>query len=117
MLRRSPKRLGGGGDVPMPITDAAKCPPADEQTGLFFQKNNGSLAMLRLIDPRWILNRFVSLGRDGYVAGSVLYAVLWTVYWYIPNAALFGDKQPPRKVDWNAEKSGNLPKGFQMTQL
>jgi hypothetical protein len=115
MLRRTQRRLAG--DHVVPVMDPKKDPGAEIQIGLLGYPLQGSLAMFRLIDPKWILNRLVSLGRDGYIAGWTLWSFLWTMYWYVPQTALWGDGKPPRKVDWNAGKAGALPKDFKMTQL
>ncbi len=111
MLRRSRVRLAGD-EKPIPVMDPKKDPGANQQYGLLAIQLNGSLSIFRLIDPKWILNRFVSLGRDGYVSAWTLNAFFWTMYWYIPMGALWGDKKPPRKVDWNKGEAGRLPKGF-----
>ncbi len=116
MLRRTQKRLAGG-DKPVVIMDPAKDPGADPQIGLLGQPLQGSFAIFRLVDPKWILNRLVSLGRDGYIAGWTLISFLYTMWWIVPNKAVWGDGNPPRKVDWNKGNAGHLPKGFQMTQL
>lgn len=77
----------------------------------------GSLAILRVVDPKWILNRLVSLGRDGYVGAWAFYGFMYTMWWVVPMGAKWGDGKPPRKVDWNKEEAGRLPKHFQMTTL
>jgi hypothetical protein len=116
MLRRTQPRRAGGEAI-VPVMDPAKDPGADVQIGLLGKELNGSLAMFRLVDPKWILNRMVSLGRDGYVAAYTFMAFLHTVYWTIPMGAAWGDGKPPRQVDWNQGTAGALPKGFQMTTL
>jgi hypothetical protein len=116
MLRRTARRLAGDEKV-IPLMDPKKDPGADIQIGLFGRPLQGSLAIFRLVDPKWILNRLVSLGRDGYIAAYTLMTFLWTMYWYIPQSALWSDKTPPRKVDWNRGKAGALPKGFEMTKI
>lgn len=116
MLRRTRTRLAGD-ERPYPVMDPKKDPGAAQQYGLLGTQLNGSLAIFRMIDPKWILNRFVSLGRDGYISAWTFNAFLWTMYWYIPMNAAWGDKTPPRKVDWNKGEAGRLPKGFVPTPL
>ena len=116
MLRRSNPRLAGGEKIE-PVMDPKKDPGAEDQIGLLGMPLQGSLAIFRLIDPKWILNRLVSLGRDGYISGWTLTAFLYTMWWIVPNYAVWGDRNPPRKVDWNQGNAGALPKGFQMTTL
>lgn len=115
MIRRTCPRLHD--ERPVPIMDPKKDPGDSEQYGLLGMQLNGSMAIFRVIDPKWILNRFVSLGRDGYVSAWTLNAFFWTVYWYVPMNAAWGDKKPPRKVDWNKGEAGRLPKGFVMTAV
>jgi hypothetical protein len=114
MLRRTAKRLSD--ERPHPVIDAAHAPPADDQYGLF-GKLNGSLAILRVIDPKWMLNRLVSLGRDGYVGAWGFWSFMYAMWWVVPMGAKWGDGKPPRKVDWNKEEAGRLPKGFVQTTL
>ena len=116
MLRRTRPRLAGDEKV-IPLMDPKKDPGAAVQIGLLGKELTGSLSIFRVIDPKWILNRMVSLGRDGYIASWTFNSFLWCMYWYLPNSAVWGDKTPPRKVDWNRGKAGKLPKDFQMTQL
>jgi hypothetical protein len=112
MLRRTAKRLS---DRPEPIMDAAKAPSADGVQGFFFMPLDGGMAALRIIDVKWMLNRAVDLGRDGYIAAWCLYPFLWAMWWYVPQKAMWGDNAIPRKVDWNAAQTGKLPAGFEMT--
>ena len=116
MLRRTERRLAGGERIE-PIMDPKKDPGAEDQIGIIGRPLKGSLAIFRVVDPKWILNRLVSLGRDAYIAGWTFTAFLFNMWWTLPQYALWGDANPPRKVDWNRGKAGALPKGFQMTQL
>lgn len=114
MLRRTAIRRSGE-ERPHPLFNC-QGPDVNETYGLF-GKLNGSLAILRVIDPKWILNRLVNLGRDGYVGFWVFAPFLWSIYWVVPQKALWGDGKPPRKVDWNKEEAGRLPKGFTPTSI
>lgn len=122
MLRRSGNHLfratrtnRGGGGLPHVMT-AEEAPCATETMG-FFCKLNGPLAMLRPLDIKWILNRFVDLGRDGYIASPVLYLMMWGAVWKGQSVLLWGDAAPPRNVDWNNGTAGSLPKDFVKTEL
>ncbi len=87
-------------------------PPSDEVLGFFFKPLNGNLALLRFIDFKWVMNRWVQLGRDSCIAGPLFYYILWRFWWCLPQQALWGDGNPPRQVTWNNEKAGYLPADF-----
>ena len=115
MIRRTRVRLSD--ERPVPIMDASKAPPTDGVLGFFFVPLDGSMALLRCIDIKWILNRAVDLNRDGYVAAAAFYPFMWFMWWYLPQKALWGDNSIPRKVDWSKQEAGHLPAGFKMTEL
>lgn len=114
MLRRTVPRLSGDA-APHPLFNC-QGPDVNATEGIFCTLN-GSMSIFRLIDPKWILNRLVNLGRDGYVGAFAFYPMLWTLYWKVPQIALWSDGKPPRKVDWNAGQAGNLPAGFVPTPV
>jgi hypothetical protein len=116
-VRRTKPRLSGGDGAPHPqFGPDHHAPPADETWGIFCQLN-GKLAIFRVIDPKWILNRLVNCGRDGYVGANGFYPFLWFMWWKLPQMAMWGDKKPPRKVDWNKSQAVKLPAGFDMTLI
>ena len=108
-LRRTVTKRGG---LIHPIDDPAKMPSADEATGIFYKPYNGPLKPLRLIDPRWILNRMELMKRDGLMGIFLWYLIFSNFLWFQPQKALWSDGAPPRRVDWNPRVAGALPKDF-----
>ena len=123
MLRRSTNRLflrrteAKKSEVIFPITDPKKMPSADEATGLLYRPYLGGMKLLRVVDPRWILNRMEMMKRDGLMGMTVWYAIFTNFLWFQPQKALWGDGAPPRKVDWNVGTAGELPAGFNCTKV
>eukprot|EP00758_Cryptobia_borreli_P013344 Tbor_TRINITY_DN5825_c1_g3::TRINITY_DN5825_c1_g3_i1::g.6675::m.6675 len=114
LFRRTPTNLSGGG-LPHIVT-AEEAPAADTVLGMF-GKLNGPFASLRVIDIKWIMNRLVSLGREGYISSPVLYGMVWFVLYKLQDIVLWSDAKPPRKVDWNKEVAGKLPDKFEKTPV
>jgi hypothetical protein len=104
-----------GGDLPHIVT-AEEAPAADTVSGMF-GKLNGPFAILRFVDIKWVMNRLVSLGREGYIASPVLYGMVWFVFYKLQDIVLWSDAKPPRSVDWNRAVAGSLPADFQKTTL
>lgn len=112
LFRRTERRLAGDGGLKKPLY-GKDAPSADECKGLHFGTWNGDMKMLRFVDPKWILNRFVALQRDAYVATPVFYFYNWFFFWGSHQTILWSEGQPPRDVDWNKETAGTLPKTLQ----
>ncbi|KEG09778.1 hypothetical protein DQ04_04661020 [Trypanosoma grayi] len=114
LFRRTPVRRSGGELFVRPSLD--QIPPAEECKG-FFGHLNGPLKFLRLIDIKWMMNRAVAMRREYLIATPTLYAFLWMFSWKGASMYFWGDRAPPRRMDWNSEKTGYLPPGFKPTAV
>ncbi|ORC87569.1 uncharacterized protein TM35_000211750 [Trypanosoma theileri] len=112
LFRRTPIRRSGGELFVRPTL--AEIPPADECKG-FFGHLNGALRYLRLVDIKWMMNRAVAMRREYLIATPTLYAFLWMFSWEGATMYFWGDRAPPRQMDWNSEQTGYLPKDFKPT--
>ena len=126
MLRRSgslamrataPRLAGGGRPNCIYLENHHLAPPASTCMGFFFKPYNGSMVIFRMLDFKWVMNRLVQLGRDGYIAAVTFHFMLWCLWWKGSQALLWADGAPPRHVTWNNDKTGYLPKGFTPTEL
>ncbi|EPY30263.1 hypothetical protein STCU_00355 [Strigomonas culicis] len=113
LFRRTRVRLSGDLYHPPKLEDV---PPTSGTKG-FFGHYNGPLEVLRLVDIKWMMNRSVELGREHYIAAPTMYMFLFYFCWKGFVNLRYGDGKPPRKVDWNTEESGFLPKGFKQTEV
>ena len=103
MFRQSTRKLGEGGwKIYRPVE---KKLPADTIRG-----TQGPLKIFRPFNLRWIMDRLVQFGREGDIVAPILFGEIWLFYWYFPQKAMWGDKKPPRVVDWNTGSAGYLAK-------
>jgi hypothetical protein len=114
LFRATPIRKAGAKPHPY-MGDAAGAPAADEVTGILGKPWVGEQKMLRAIDFVWIHNRVSQLGREYYIAILFFWPATYSLFWTVPNKMMWGDKTPPRNVDWNKKESGRLPEGFVKT--
>ncbi|AIN99221.1 hypothetical protein LPMP_261080 [Leishmania panamensis] len=114
LFRRTPARLSGGELYHPPKLE--DIPPSSATKG-FFGAYNGGLTVLRFVDIKWMMNRAVELGREYYISAPTLYLFLWMFCWKGFVIMRYGDGKPPRRVDWNTEEAGYLPKGFEQTKV
>ena len=122
MLRRTTGTLFGrthprlGGDIQRHMQDPKDAPHSDTVTGLLGKPLLGQYKLLRLIDPVYILHRFTSLDREGWVGSFGWYSMCWGTVFLVP-LTVWNDGAPPRKLDLNQGISGHLPEGFVSTKI
>ncbi|RNF08542.1 hypothetical protein TraAM80_02779 [Trypanosoma rangeli] len=114
LFRRTPIRRSGGELFVRPTLD--QIPPAEECKG-FFGRLNGSRKFLRFVDLKWMMNRAVAMRREYLITTPTLYAFLWMFSWGGASMYFWGDRAPPRRMDWNTEETGHLPHNFEPTVL
>lgn len=125
MFRRSTRRLGGdikteifGGKwgnahYEKPHMHSSQC------RGFFGHVYNEEMVFLRFVDPMWICQRIVHLGRDNIIGAAFFLSIVHQLFWSSRLFVQWGDKPgkfPPQLI-WNEDKAGYLPEGFQKTQL
>ncbi|KAG8346539.1 hypothetical protein ERJ75_000875000 [Trypanosoma vivax] len=112
LFRRTDVRRSGGELYVRPKLE--DIPSADLCKG-FFGHLNGPLKYLRFIDIKWMMNRAVAMHREYLIAAPTLFTFVWMFSWKAAMIYFWGDRAPPRQMDWNAESTGYLPAGFTPT--
>jgi hypothetical protein len=117
LFKRTPARLSGAAPPPMYNMKAYNVPDADLPRGILYLRYKGPAKILRVFDFKWWLNRQCQLDKDGLFGGILLSFVVWNFVWRVPQYFLWGERSPPRIVDWNKGKAGYLPEDFQFTPV
>lgn len=62
-----------------------------------------------------MMNRAVAMRREYLIATPTLFTFIWMFTWKGAVIYFWGDRAPPRRMDWNTEETGRLPLGFKPT--